>query len=109
MLSANTMNPNILKPSRSRRAASPSRAQNHYSQNPIIDRFLQLTIEEGHSVRGVSLCHCPDAAKTVVFSLGDGTNRTLLAGQDDGSFITWWKDTSDFVRRLRNIDLSPSF
>ena len=109
MLSVNRMNTTTLKPSRSRRAASFSGTPNHYSKNPIIDRFLQLTIEEGHSVRGVSLCHCPDAEKTVVFSLGDGSNRTLVADQDNAAFMTWWKDTSEFVRRLRNIDLSPSF
>ena len=103
------MNAKTLKPSRTRRAASPSGRQNHYSQNPIIDRFLQLTVQEGQSVRGVFLCHCPDAEKTVVFALADGSNRTLIADQDDSAFMTWWKDTSDFVRRLRNIDLSPSF
>lgn len=78
-----------------------------YSKNPIIDRFLQLTIDEGKSVRGVALAHSPNAGKTVVFSLADGTNCELVTRGDRSVMIGWWRDSSDLMKKFRHIDLNP--
>lgn len=80
-----------------------------YSKNPIINRFLQLTVDEGKSVRGVALCHCPDSAKTITFSLGDGSDCQFVADQDNRTFMQSWQDAADFVKRMRHVDLSPAF
>lgn len=80
----------------------------NYSKNPIINRFLQITIEEGKSVRGLTLGHCANSEKVVTFMLGDGTDQQYVAGQDGRSFMTSWKDAADFVKRLRSVDLSPA-
>ncbi|RYD34246.1 MAG: hypothetical protein EOP87_09575 [Verrucomicrobiaceae bacterium] len=97
-----------VKPTRSRRAAPASGSPGIYSRNPIIERFLQLTIQDGQSVRGVSLSYCMDSSQQVVFSLGDGSSQTLVSGQDTSAFMECWKDACDFVKRLRGIHLSPA-
>lgn len=102
------MKSNPLKSTRARRAAVSSGNSNLYSKNPIIDRFLQLTIEEGKSVRGVSLCYCTDSSLRIIFSLGDGSDQTLVSDYDSGSFMGFWRDASEFVKRLRGINLSPA-
>lgn len=79
-----------------------------YSKNPIINRFLQLTIEEGKSVRCLELGHCPNSTKTVRFRLGDGTDCQFVDDQDSRTFMKSWQDASDFVKRLRHVDLSPA-
>ena len=79
-----------------------------YSKNPIIDRFLQLTIDEGKSVRGVALTHSPSSTgKTVVFSLDDGTNCQLVTDSDRGAMIAWWRDSSNLMKKFRHVDLNP--
>lgn len=108
MIAATPMKATTLKPTRNRRAAIHSGSSNSYSRNPIIDRFLQLTIEEGHSIRGVSLCYCTDSSRRVVFSLGDGSDQTLVSEHDSSAFMEWWKDASEFVKRLRSVHLSPA-
>lgn len=80
----------------------------NYSKNPIINRFLQITIEDGKSVRGLALGHCPTSNKTVTFSLGDGTDVHYVADQSNSAFMKSWKDAGDFVKRLRHVDLSPA-
>ena len=79
-----------------------------YSKNPIINRFLQITIEDGKSVRGLALAHYPSSAKSVTFCLGDGTDLEYVTEQDGPAFMKSWKDASEFVKRLRNVDLSPA-
>jgi len=105
---ASPMKSTIPKPTRIRRAARPTGTANAYSANPIINRFLQLTIEEGQSVRGVSLCYCTSMSKQVIFSLGDGSDQTLTSEHDTSAFMDWWKDACEFVKRLRGIHLSPA-
>lgn len=80
----------------------------NYSKNPIINRFLQITIEDGKSVRGLALRHSPSSSKTVTFSLGDGTDLHFVADQSGTAFMNSWKDASEFVKRLRHVDLSPA-
>lgn len=79
----------------------------NYSTNPIINRFLQLTLEEGKSVRGVALSYDCCEEKKVIFSLSDGTNCQYGPVTDNRAFSGWWKDTSELVKKLRNVDLSP--
>lgn len=80
----------------------------NYSKNPIIDRFLQLTIEEGKSVRGVSLCQRPNSGKVVVFSLDDGSDHHLADITDGSNFVSMWRDSSAMIRRFKSVDLSPA-
>jgi hypothetical protein len=80
----------------------------NYSKNPIIDRFLQLTIEEGKSVRGVSLCQRQDSNKVVVFSLDDGSDCQLLDGTDGAALVSQWRDSTALIRRFKSVDLSPA-
>jgi len=80
----------------------------NYSKNPIIDRFLQLTIEEGKSVRGVSLCQRPNSCKVVVFSLDDGSDCHLADMADGSNFVSMWRDSSAMIRRFKSVDLSPA-
>ena len=80
----------------------------NYSKNPIIDRFLQLTIEEGKSVRGVSLCQRPNSCKVVVFSLDDGSDSHLVDTTDGSNFVSMWRDSSAMIRRFKSVDLSPA-
>jgi hypothetical protein len=79
-----------------------------YSKNPIIDRFLQLTVDEGKSVRGLALTHRPDLQKTVVFSLDDGTDCQIVSREDSSAIIGWWRDASDLMKRMKHVDLNPS-
>ena len=79
-----------------------------YSKNPIINRFLQITIEDGKSVRCLALGHHPNVAKTVTFCLGDGTDVHYVADEGGSAFMKSWKDAAEFVKRLRNVDLSPA-
>jgi hypothetical protein len=79
-----------------------------YSKNPIIDRFLQLTVDEGKSVRGLALSHSSNSQKTVVFSLDDGTNCQIVSREDSGALIAWWRDASALMKRMKHVDFNPA-
>lgn len=108
MIATTPMKSTSLKPTRSRRAATPTGGRHTYSKNPIINRFLQLTVEEGQFIRSVSLCYCTSSSRQVVFSFEDGSDQRLLSDHDYSAFNDWWKDACDFLKRLRGIHLSPA-
>lgn len=98
------MKTSSLKPLRRSRSQT---GKLHFSDNPIINQFLHLTIDEGHQVRGLSLGYGP-GSHTVVFSLQDGSQSTFSTERTNGNFNSWWREAADFVKRLRSIDLSPA-
>jgi hypothetical protein len=95
-------------PSKQRRSAIVPGYSRAYSKNPIIDRFLQLTIDEGKHIRGVSLCYCTSSLRQVIFSLDDGSNEKLVSDLDPCSFNASWKEACEFLKRLRGIHMSPA-
>jgi hypothetical protein len=108
MTATTSMKSTSLKPTRSRRDATPTGGHHAYSKNPIINRFLQLTVEEGRSIRGVSLCYCTSSSRQVVFSFADGSDQKLVSESDNSAFNEWWKDACDVLKRLRGVHFSPA-
>lgn len=108
MIAATPMKSTSPKPTRTSRAAKPSGSPHTYSKNPIINRFLQLTVEDGQFIRGVTLCYCTSNSRQVVFSFDDGSDQRLVSDHDHSVFTDWWMDACDFLKRLRGIHLSPA-
>lgn len=97
-----------LKSSKSLIQQDAKSAQHHrYSENPIIDRFLEFTIGEKKSVLAVSLYQGQDCLDHVIFTLEDGTSQTLDSELNSQEFMAWWQEASEFVRHLRGMCLSP--